>query len=107
MTPFGKYRYNVLPMGLKCSTDFAQETMENIFRDIKEADDAINDLGYIPTFIKYRRFLHGFIAILWLLPRVHCHLVAIAMGSLPFLDHKCHGFIAVYWLNFHGFIAIS
>ena len=33
VTPFGKYRYNVLPMGLKCSSEFAQETMENIFRD--------------------------------------------------------------------------
>jgi hypothetical protein len=34
VTPFGKYRYRRLPMGLKCSLDVAQEVMENIFHDI-------------------------------------------------------------------------
>jgi hypothetical protein len=32
-------------MGLKCSPDFAQEVMENIFRDVAEVDVYIDDIG--------------------------------------------------------------
>jgi hypothetical protein len=46
VTPFGKYRYNVLPMGLKCSPDFAQEMMENIFRNLQDKVEVyIDDIG--------------------------------------------------------------
>ncbi len=46
-TPFGKFKYNRLPMGLKCSPDFSQEVMENIFRNIAEAKVYIDDIGII------------------------------------------------------------
>jgi hypothetical protein len=45
IVPFGKYRYNVLPMGLKCSHDFAQETMENIFCNVEDTEVYIDDIG--------------------------------------------------------------
>jgi hypothetical protein len=44
-TPIGKLKYNILPMGLKCSPDFAQEVMENIFKDIAEVEVYADDIG--------------------------------------------------------------
>ncbi len=45
VTPFGEYCYDVLPMGLKCSPNFTQETMKNIFCNIDDAEVYINDIG--------------------------------------------------------------
>jgi hypothetical protein len=45
LTPFGKYHYKVFLMGLKCLPNFAQETMENIFCNIDDAEVYIDNIG--------------------------------------------------------------
>ena len=44
VTPIGKYKYNRLSMGLKCSPVIAQEVMENMFRQIDDTDVYIDDV---------------------------------------------------------------
>jgi hypothetical protein len=45
ITPFGKYKYLRLPMGLKCSPDIAQAIMENVLSSIKDADVYNDNVG--------------------------------------------------------------
>jgi hypothetical protein len=45
ITPFGKYKYTCLPMGLKCSPDIAQSVIENVLVGIDVADVYIDDVG--------------------------------------------------------------
>jgi hypothetical protein len=45
ITPFDKYKYLRLPMGLKCFPDIAQAAMENVLSDIKDDDVYIDDIG--------------------------------------------------------------
>ena len=44
-TPFGLYKYKCLPMGIKQSSDIAQEVMENLFRDLDNVEVYIDDIG--------------------------------------------------------------
>ncbi len=45
ITPYGKYQYLRLPIGLKCLPDVAQAAMENVLSDFKDADIYIDDVG--------------------------------------------------------------
>ena len=45
ITPFRKYKYTRLAMGLKCSPDICQSVMENVLMGIDAADVYINDVG--------------------------------------------------------------
>lgn len=45
VTPFGKYCYAMLPMGIKQAPDIAQETMESIFIDLPNVEVYIDDIG--------------------------------------------------------------
>ena len=51
-TPFGLYKYKRLPMGIKQSSDIAQEVMENLFRDLDDVEIYIDDIGcFSSTFV--------------------------------------------------------
>ena len=49
ITPFGKYNYTWLPMGLKRSPDIAQSVMENVIASIPDINVYIEDVGAFST----------------------------------------------------------
>ncbi len=44
VTPFGKYKYLRLPMGIKQSPDIAQQIMEDVLRNVHDAEVYINNI---------------------------------------------------------------
>jgi len=45
VTPFGKFKYKRLPMGIGLSTDIAQEIMEKVLKDINDIEIYLDDIG--------------------------------------------------------------
>ena len=46
VTPFGKYRYCRLPMGVKVAPDISQAYMEDVFRSLEEVKPYLDDASY-------------------------------------------------------------
>ncbi len=60
ITPFGKYKYLSLPMGLKCSPDIAQSIMESVLAGIDDADIYIDDVcAFSQTWEHHIKLLHN------------------------------------------------
>ncbi len=45
ITPFGKYKYKCLPMGLKCAPDFAQQIMKQVLCSLDDMFVHLDDIG--------------------------------------------------------------
>ena len=52
-TPFGLYKYKRLPMGMKQSSDIAQEVMENLFHDLDDVEIYLDDIGFFCQHIQH------------------------------------------------------
>lgn len=95
VTPFGKYRYARLPMGVKQSPDIAQEAMESIFMDLPNVETYIDDIGIFDN--SWDAHLQSLNAVL-----THLHVNGFTVNP-----KKCEWAVQEtdwlgYWLTPHG-----
>ncbi len=45
VTPFGNYKYKHLPMGFKCTPDFAQQVMKEVLCDMDDTGVYLDNIG--------------------------------------------------------------
>lgn len=58
VTPFGKFRYKRLPMGVSQAPDLCQEIMESIFRDMSDVEVFLDDIGiFTNCFVSHMRVI--------------------------------------------------
>lgn len=58
VTPFGKFRYKRLPMGVSQAPDLCQEIMESIFRDMPDVEVFLDDIGiFTNCFVSHMRVI--------------------------------------------------
>ncbi|KAL7476010.1 hypothetical protein ACHAW6_001897 [Cyclotella cf. meneghiniana] len=74
ITPFGKFKYLIIPMGLKCSSDIAQSIMETVLASIDDADVYIDDV---------ETFSHDWDHHIKLLCTILCYLLEIGLTINP------------------------
>jgi hypothetical protein len=49
ITPFGKFHYCQLPMGISNAPNIAQEIMDDLFHDVAQVDCYLNNVGVFDT----------------------------------------------------------
>ncbi len=51
ITPFGKYKYKRLPIGLKCAPDLVQEIMEDVLLGLDNVQVYLNKIGLFAKYV--------------------------------------------------------
>ncbi len=59
MTPFGKYKHECFPTGLKCALDFAQQIIEEVLHGLGNVKVYLEDIGLFANTWEELLLLHN------------------------------------------------